>query len=276
MCCAATMMAVTGTSIKWATESLPSTVVVFFRNLLGMLILLPWLLPRDAGFRTNRLPLHAVRCLLGVGAMYCYFQALKTLPLATAVMLNFTSPLFIPLIARVWLKEPLSPVISIAAVLGLIGVAIIWHPGADFLTAGSVFALASAIFASGSLVTVRKLTSTEPASRVAFFFALGGAIATAIPLPVTWQTPTAHQWIPLLLTGACATASQILLTRGYSMLPAGQASIFQYLTVPLAILFGWAVWGEPLSWSLAAGGALIIASGVLASRNPQPQSPAGD
>jgi drug/metabolite transporter (DMT)-like permease len=266
MSAAAVTMALTGTLVKYATEGLPAPIVVFFRNIFGLLVLLPWLLPNKAeGIRTTRLPLHGLRCAFGLGAMYCYFQALARLPLAEAVMLNFTSPLFIPLIAWFWLGEPVTRRMACAVGAGLVGVALIMRPGTEIFSVGSVFALVSAVFASASLVTVRKLSDTEPPSRMTFYFALGGAIVTAFPLPWYWTTPTGHQWIPLVATGACATCAQLLLSKGYSLIPAGVAGVFHYLTVPIATFFGWLFWDEALAWQAVAGGVLICAAGIFAS-----------
>jgi drug/metabolite transporter (DMT)-like permease len=109
MVAAALMMAVVGVSVKWATHDLPTPVVVFFRNFFGLTALLPWLIkPGGITLRTERLRLHALRCAFGLCAMFTYFAALSALPLAQAVVLNFTSPLFIPFIARAWLGETLS------------------------------------------------------------------------------------------------------------------------------------------------------------------------
>jgi drug/metabolite transporter (DMT)-like permease len=197
--------------------------------------------------------------------MYCYFQALARLPLAEAVMLNFTSPLFIPLIAWLWLREPITLRMAFAVGAGIAGVALIMRPGSDIFSIGSVYAVVSAVFASASLVTVRKLSSTEPPSRMTFYFALGGAMATALPLPWYWTTPTGHQWIPLVATGACATCAQLLLSKGYSLIPAGVAGVFHYLTVPLATFFGWLFWNEALAWQAALGGVIICGAGIIAS-----------
>ena len=266
MSAAALTMALVGTSVKWATGDLPPPVVVFFRNLFGVLVLLPFVLQGSRiDLRTTRLGMHLLRCLLGIGAMYFYFFALSGLPLAEAIVLNFTSPLFIPIIARLWLKERLGSRSVIATVVGFIGAAFVMRPEADHFTKYSLFALISAVFASASLVGVRKLTSTEPAGRVVFYFAFGSSILTAGPLAWSWQTPEPTQWIPLLLTGALASCAQFLLTRGYARAPAAIAAVFHYLTVPTAALLGWLFWGEKLSIHTAIGAVLICAAGIWVS-----------
>jgi drug/metabolite transporter (DMT)-like permease len=272
MAAAALTMACVGTSVKWATEGLPSTVVVFFRNFFGLLVLAPWILrPGAVSLRTPRWPLHLLRGVFGLGAMYCYFFAIARMHLAEAVMLNFSSPLFIPLIARLWLKEPLTRRVGAAAAVGFAGVALIERPGAGLYSLPAAVALASAVFASAALVAVRKLGSTEPPSRTAFYFTLIGAAATAVPLPAVWVAPQAHQWLPLLATGAFASLAQVLLSKGYALSPAGIAATFHYLTVPAAALLGWVIWGERITWLTAAGGLLICLAGILVSLPSAPR-----
>lgn len=272
MTAAAFAMALVGTSVKWATEGLPSPIVVFFRNLFGLAVLIPLIArPGAVSLRTNVLRFHLLRAFFGLCAMYCYFFAIDHLPLGKAVMLNFTSPLFIPIIAFLWLKEPVTRRIVGAVLLGFVGVALIeshaFHVAAKpGETIGAIFGLLSALFASCALVTLRKLGASEPATRTVFYFALGGAVMTALPLPWTWQTPHgAAQWVPLFLSGALASVAQWLLSKGFALAPAAIAAPVYYLTVPLAAVIGHFAFGDVLDrWSLA-GGALVCAAGILIS-----------
>lgn len=272
MAAAAFAMALVGTSVKWATEGLPSTIVVFFRNLFGLLVIIPLITrPGGVSLRTSVLRFHLLRALFGLFAMYCYFTAIDYLPLGQAVMLNFTSPLFIPVIARLWLKEPITPRIVGAVLIGFAGVAMIeshaFHETAkqsDLL--GAAFGLGSAFFASCALVTLRKLGATEPATRTVFYFALGGAVMTAFPLPWAWKTPVGWaQWVPLFLSGAMASVAQWLLSKGFALAPAAVAAPVYYLTVPLAAIIGYFAFDDQLGAWTIAGGALTCVAGILVS-----------
>jgi drug/metabolite transporter (DMT)-like permease len=275
MAAAAFAMALVGTSVKWATEGLPSGIVVFFRNLFGLAVLLPIIArPGSVTMKTSVLPFHVLRALFGLCAMYSYFYAIDHLALGKAVMLNFTSPLFIPIIARIWLKEKITPRIVGAVLVGFVGVGFIEahafrevaKPGELF---GSSIALLSAVFASCALVTLRKLGATEPATRTVFYFALGGAVMTAFPLPFVWKTPQGwEQWLPLFLSGATASIAQWLLSKGFALAPAAVAAPVYYLTVPLAAIIGHFVFHDHLDrWSLV-GGALVCIAGILVSLPP--------
>lgn len=272
MTAAAFAMALVGTSVKWATQGLPSPIVVFFRNLFGLAVLIP-LIARSGGvsLRTKVLPFHLLRAFFGLCAMYSYFFAIDHLPLGKAVMLNFTSPLFIPIIAMIWLKEPVTRRILGAVAVGFVGVALIeshaFHAAAKpGEVLGAIFGLCSAIFASCALVTLRKLGASEPATRTVFYFALGGAVMTALPLPWTWETPHGSaQWVPLFLSGALASVAQWLLSKGFSVAPAAVAAPVYYLTVALAAVIGHFAFGDVLDrWTLI-GGAFVCAAGIWIS-----------
>jgi drug/metabolite transporter (DMT)-like permease len=267
MLAASVFMALVGTSVKWATDGLPAPVVVFFRNFFGLVVLLPWLLtPGGITLKTGQLRLHGLRCLFGFCAMNCYFYAISHLHLAGAVALNFTSPLWIPFVALFWLREKITRRVVLASIVGLAGVWFIRTPESNVLSLPGFSGLLSAIFASAALVGVRRLTlAGEPAGRIVFFFALGSTLLTAVALPFFWKTPTPHQWLALLLTGALASVAQFLLSRGFARAPAAVAAVFYYGTVPAAAFFGWLFWGEVLTPGFALGAGLICAAGIAAS-----------
>jgi drug/metabolite transporter (DMT)-like permease len=267
MLAASVVMALVGTSVKWATDGLPSPLVVFFRNLFGLIALLPWLAaPGGITLRTANWRIHAVRCVFGFLAMQCYFFAISRLHLGSAVALNFTSPLWIPFVAHVWLREPLTRRVLIASLIGLAGVWAIRTPESGVWSPAGAIGLLSAFFASGALVGVRRLTlAGEPAGRIVFYFALGSTFFTALPVPFFWTMPTGPQWVALAATGALASLAQFLLSRGFARAPAGVAAVAYYATIPAAAFFGWWFWGEPLTRAFAIGAALICVAGVIAS-----------
>ena len=267
MLAASVAMALVGTSVKWATDGLPPPVVVFFRNFFGLVVLIPWLAaPGGINIRTAHLRLHGLRCLFGFFAMNFYFYAISHLHLAGAVALNFTSPLWIPFVALFWLREKITRRVLLASAVGLAGVWFIHTPESSVLSLAGFSGLLSALFASAALVGVRRLTlAGEPAGRIVFYFAFGSTLLTGLALPFFWKTPTPHQWMALVLTGALASLAQFLLSRGFARAPAAVSAIFYYGTVPAAAFFGWLFWGETLTTGFALGAGLICAAGIAAS-----------
>ena len=98
------LLAVMAASIKHLSQEVPQEILVFTRNLFGLVFLVPII--AHHGFhslKTSRLPLHMMRALVGVTAMYCYFYVIANLPLAEAALVKLSSPFFLPIIALLWL-----------------------------------------------------------------------------------------------------------------------------------------------------------------------------
>lgn len=256
-----------GAAIKLASSELPNEVVVFFRNLFGLLFVLPWLLRRGPGaLATRHLRWHLTRGLAGLSAMYCFFYAIAHIPLAEAVLMKLTAPLFLPLVAFVWLRERPAAAVGGAVALGFAGVALVLRPGLRELSPVLLVALAGGAFAAVAKTGVRGLTRTEPITRVVFYFALIATLVSAVPLAWSWVEPSPRAWALLVLVGLLATGGQLFMTAAYGLGPAAQVGPFTYTSVLFASAYGWLFWGEALTVLTAVGAALVIASGLLTSR----------
>lgn len=261
------LFAAAGAVVKDVATSLPNEMVVFFRSLIGLVALTPWLVHRGPRyFATRKLGAHLVRALAGLAAMYCYFYALGRLPLAEAVLLNYSSPLFIPLAALLWVGEGFSYRLWWPIGIGFVGIALILKPGLSLLAPIALIGLAAGVFSALAMAGIRRLTSTEPATRVVFYFSLVSALVSAVPLAWAWRTPDPALWLKLLLIGALATAGQLFMTRAYAHAPAAQVGPFMYGTVVFAGLFGWWLWGETPDLASLAGALLVAAAGILTIR----------
>lgn len=267
MTAAAALFAVMGALAKHVATGLPNEMVVFFRSAIGLLALLPLLAGRGlTSLRTTRPVGHVARSLVGLASMYCFFYALAHMPLAEAVLLNYSAPLFIPFVAWLWLGERASYRLLGAIALGFVGVALILKPGLAIFAPVSLIALASGIFAAIAMGGVRGLLSSEPSFRIVFYYSLVCTLASALPLAWAWTTPPAHLWWALLGVGVCASLAHLLMTRAYSYAPAAQIGPFAYVTIVIASLLGWLLWDEVPDALAASGAAVVIAAGVLTIR----------
>jgi drug/metabolite transporter (DMT)-like permease len=265
------MFALTGATVKAASARLPYTEVVFFRSALGLVALLPWLVRGGLrGLATATPGLHLLRGTTGLAAMYCFFYALGHLELATAVLLNYSAPLFIPFIAAVWLGEPVPRSLRWGIPLGFVGIALILQPGLAWpgrgamLDPAALIGVAAGLLAAVSFVAIRRLHASEPTTRIVFYFGVISTGVSALPLLWTWQTPDPALWGLLAAMGVCATAGQLLLTRAYALAPAAQVGPFTYTVVVFSALLGWALWGEvPGPWA-SLGTVLVVVAGILA------------
>jgi drug/metabolite transporter (DMT)-like permease len=250
-------------AVKVAAHDVPNTLVVFFRNAVGLALLLPWA-AREGPRRlaTRHLGGHLVRGLAGVAAMSCFFFAIGRMRLADAVLLNQSFPLFLPVAERAWMGERVRPGVWRGLALGFLGVLVILRPGAGVVSAAALAGLASAVLAATAQVGIRRLTRTEPVTRIVFYFAAIATAAAAVPLPWAWRSPTPRAWAALLAVGALATIGQFVLTRAYAHAPAASVGPFIYTGVVFAVLIDWTVWGVlPDAW-FVPGAALIALAGV--------------
>lgn len=267
MLAAAALFAAMGALAKHAATALPNEMVVFFRSLIGLLVLLPWVARRGLGsLRTARPAAHALRSLVGLGSMYCFFYALGHLPLAEAVLLNYSAPLFIPFVAWLWLGERASAALLGAIALGFLGIALILKPGAAIFTPVSLIALASGILAAVAMGGTRDLLKSEPTLRIVFYYSLVCTLGAAPPLAWAWTAPPASLWWTLVGVGGCATAAHLLMTHAYAHAPAAQIGPFAYATIVFASLLGWRFWGEVPDLPALAGAVTVIGAGVLTLR----------
>ncbi len=261
------MFAGVGAIVKATSASLPGEVLVFFRNLVGALLLLPLLRLGGVSLRTSVFHLHLLRALFGVAALYGYFYVLARIPLGEAVLLTFSAPLFIPFLARLALGEAFGARAIGAAVIGFAGLLLILKPGTGLFRPEVLVGILSGTCAAAAMVCVRQLgRRREPATRVVFYFAVLASLVSALPLAWAWQTPASATWPALLAIGVLASAGQYLLTRGYACAPAGQVGPFTYFSVLFSTLLGWWLWSELPDALSGVGALLVIAAGVIALR----------
>jgi drug/metabolite transporter (DMT)-like permease len=261
------MFASMGATVKAvAVSGMPTEMIVFLRNLAGLLLVLPLLLRGGLANLRTRVPhLHLMRAMMGLSAMYCFFYALEHLALADGMLLKMTSPIFIPLVAWLWLDERTSAYAVLAIPVGFIGVALVLRPQGEFEWA-ALIGLAGGALAAVAKVTVRRLSRSEPSVRIVFYFAVLASLVSAAPLTWAWQSPTPVQWLMILAIGALGTLGQLLLTKGYGAAPAARVGPFTYFSVVFGAAWGYLFWGELLDGYFIAGALLIAVAGLLALR----------
>jgi len=261
-----------GVGIRIVSGELDNTMIVFARNILGLALLLPWLAHRGVGRLATTVPgLHLLRAGAGVAAMYCFFYAIAHLPLAEAMLLKLTAPVFIPLIAIFWLHEQVTTLLWIAIGIGFAGVIVVLDPNLDGQSAMvspiAMIGLLGGILAALAKVTVRRLSATEPPPRIVFYFSLIAGSISAVPLLWAWQTPSPTALLWLLAIAISATLGQLALTRGLSLAPASRMGAFSYFAVIFGAAYGWMIWHERITIALVSGSVLIALAGALAGRS---------
>ena len=268
----ALLFSVMGICIRYASHSVDNYTIVFFRNVVGLILFLPFIFKQGTGFvKTEKLWMHTWRSIVGLAAMYGFFYAIAHLKLSNAMVFTYSSPIFIPVIAWLFLKEKITIAMLCAAGLGFIGVFCVAKPDQGLLNWISVIGIASSLLASMAFVTVRALTQTEPPERIVFYFCLIGSALSVIPMFWMWRTYHVKELLFLIGAGILANVSQIFMSHAYRLAPAGQIAPVNYMAIIFAGVWGFLLWNEVPDLYSVIGFCIILLAILLCSPLTQRQ-----
>lgn len=257
--------------IRLVSAELDPLQIAFFRNLFALAMMLPWLArTRGLGLRTRRLGMHAWRACFGFLAMVAWFYSVTLLPLAEAVALNFTVPLFATIGAALVLGEVVRARRWTATVVGFLGVLIIVRPGfADVSLTMALPVLAAAFMAVATLI-VKSLSSSETPAAIVAYMNLFLTPLSLVPALFVWRWPDAETLGLLICLGAAAALAHIALTRAYSKADASAVLPFDYLRLPLVAAFAYLLFDQvPDPWTWVGGAVIAGAVIYIAHREAQ-------
>ncbi|MEN4903105.1 DMT family transporter [Luteimonas sp. TWI1416] len=258
------LMAIT---IRFASATVPTTEVAFFRNFFGLLALLPILLHAGGGLpRTRHLGRYLVRTLVGLGSMLCAFWAIGHLPLSQAVSLSYAAPLFATIAAVLWLGEIVRVRRWMAVSAGFIGVLVILRPGVAF-SAPMLIPVLGALLAALVAIQMKQLSKIDPPDTIVFYTYVLWVPLSLVPALFQWVWPDPVAWLWLLATGVLGTLGQWLWTRALRL---GEVSALQpisFVQLPIVVIFGWWLFGETVDlWTMAGAAIVFGANGYIAHR----------
>ena len=254
-------------AIRFASATIPTTEVAFFRNFFGLIALLPILLQAGTGIpRTRHLGRYFVRTVVGLGSMLCAFWAIGHLPLSQAISLSYAAPLFATIAAVLWLGEIVRVRRWVAVSAGFVGVLVILRPGAAFslpMLAPVLGALLAAVVA----IQMKQLSKIDPPDTIVFYTYLLWVPLSLVPALFQWVWPGPTAWMWLVATGVLGTLGQWLWTRALRL---GEVSALQpisFVQLPIVVMFGWWLFGETLDlWTLVGAAIVFGANGYIAHR----------
>jgi drug/metabolite transporter (DMT)-like permease len=273
----AILFAVMQALVRQLGDVVPLGQMVFFRGafaVLPVLLIYAWRGELAVAVRTNRPIGQLGRASLSVGGMFTNFSALARLPLADATAISFASPLITVALAALILKERVRIYRWSAVIVGFIGVIVMLIPQFDvnhYVAAGaaaaaaigSVLALLSAFFNSGTVIQTRRLVASEATSSIVFYFSLGITLSGAVTLPFAWQTPTGAELAMLITIGVFGGIGHIFLTESYRFATASVVAPFDYTSMLWALLFGYWLFGELPSALVYVGGIIVAGAGLF-------------
>ncbi len=269
MLAAGLAFATMGVFAKAGAPHFSSIELVFYRSVVGVVTLGAMARFRGWPLTTPHWRLHLQRGVSGVASLGLYFHCIGQMPLATAVTLNYTSPLFLALMTTLLLHQPFRGALTGAIVVSFAGLLLLLQPTLrDDQLVDAMLGLASGFLAALAYVNVTKLGATgEPSWRVVFYFTLLSTVLAGLAMPLTGVHPITldNAWI-LLGVGATATVGQYAMTRAYHSGHTLVVGAFSYSTVVFSAALGLAFWSEALGHYGWLGMALIVAGGLLSLR----------
>jgi len=273
MLVAALGFAIMGALVKIGAQKFSAAELVFYRSLFGLVSIWLFISLQKLPLATPYLGKHMTRALVGFAALVLFFYAIAYLPLATAITLNYTSPLFLAVLMPFFLHEKPRKILLLALVIGFIGVSLLLKPtiDQDNWFAG-LMGLLSGIGAALAYVHVKQLGQVnEPDWRTVFYFTLVSTIGAGLwMLFDSFQRITWQDLLVLCSLGLSATIAQLAMTRAYRTGDTLVVASLAYVTILLASMFGILLWGEHLSFDAWLAIGLIILSGMISIRSAQP------
>ena len=271
MLISALLGALNGAFAKYLSQTMDPLEIVFYRNLIGVFIVLYSLKKFRVKIDSSKLHLLFLRGLFGALAMVLFFYTIATIPLGEAVILNKTSPFFVTILAYYLMKESITPRTFFALVIGFAGVLFIMKPFGIEFSYEHILGVLGGFFAAAAYATIKKIKDIYDA-RVIMLSFMG--IGMFIPLALFIFTPYVEfkmhtelwVWIFLVFMAIVSTSSQWFLTRAYSLSKASIIGVVSYTNIPFAIGFG-VMLGDMLPDIFTLFGiVLIVFGGILVGK----------
>jgi len=237
--------------------------VTFFRNIVAALVIVPFIL-KSGGItvlRTKRPGMHGARALCGVIGNILYFYAFARLALADVVVISQAVPLFVALMAVLFLGEGVGWRRWAAIAVGFVGVVITVNPTGEVAPA-TLATVVATVFWATTMLLMRSLGRTESPYAVAFYYMVAGTVMTALALPWVWQSMPYEVYWYLAGAGVFGAFGQILMTYALKLAEASVVSPFNYTAILWGVLFDLSIWGVAPSARTLTGAVVITAAGL--------------
>ena len=246
------------TIIKHLGQEMPSVEIAWFRALFGLIVIIPFVLRTGPSIlRTKRPGLHVVRGANSSMILALAYFALTHLPIALVTSISFSRPLFLLVLAAVFLHEKIHSHRAIATAVGFIGVLVIVRPGGDFEPA-MLASVGSAMLMAVNIVILKILVRDDPTETMIFSVTMFQTIFLAVPAFIFWQTPTWEQIGWLVAIGVSGTLMQSFMVRAYRAAEASALAPFDYTRLIFASLVGFFIFGEIVDNYTLVGAAILI------------------
>jgi drug/metabolite transporter (DMT)-like permease len=241
--------------------------IAFFRNLAQLIFMLPWVMVAGFGvMRTRRIGAHIRRSSFGILAMLSMFWVLTKMPIAEAIAITFSAPLFTTLGAALFLKESIGVRRWAATLVGFLGVLIIIRPGLRDVSEPHLVAIVCAMLIAGAMLSNKSLSKSENPYAMVVWMGLLMSLLSLAPALTVWQWPAPNVWLWLGVLGVVATAAHLALNQANVKRDASFIAPFGFVQIPFVAVLGYLIFNEaPDLWTWV-GAIVIMGSGVYTVR----------
>jgi drug/metabolite transporter (DMT)-like permease len=254
--------------IRLASHQLHAFEIAFFRNFFGFVATLPLLYRHGFGvLRTNKLPLYFFRCCIGIVSMLAGFWSIAHLPLAQAIALSYSTPIFVTIGAVFFLGEIVRARRWTAVIVGFIGVVVLMHPGTDDFRLASLVAVLAAVMSATAAINIKFLSRTEHADAIVIWTTMLWVPLSLLPALAVWQMPMGWTWLWIVLSGFLGTSAHMCWTRALASADASLLTPISFGQVIVVGVLGWLLFDETVDgWTVAGAAIIFISNGYIAHR----------
>ena len=267
MCLSTVAFALMHALVRYLSSELPTFQIAFFRNLFGLIVLIPLIVQSNFElFRSRQIGLHAIRGVINFGAMLMFFAALSLTPLAKVTALSFTAPIFMAVLSVMFLGERFRVHRWVAILFGFIGMVIILRPGLVAIDTGALLVLGSAALWAVAMVLIKILSRADSSVSIVAWMGIFLCLFSIGPALWVWQPVTGTQLFWLLLVGLFGSIAQIALSQSLKETDPTALMPFDFLKLVWTTLLGVWFFAEIPDVYTWIGAAVIFTSGLYIAR----------
>ncbi len=259
-----TKVALQGSSVIW---------ISFLAYATGAIVLMPYVVRQGVSYlKSEHYPLLIGRAVFGSLASFLYTISINYIPLVNGTLLFNTAPIFIPILALLFLKADIKKSIWIAVLIGFVGIIVIIKPTAAIFTqTGNLIGLASGISLAIAYLMMKMLTASDPGVRIIFYYLGLGALIQLPLLFFAGPFPLVQHVMYAIASGMMLVLAQLALVTGYKYAEASQIGIYQYASVVFVGLLDWMLWDVVPNSRDVLGVCLVALAGMIIIHNSQPK-----
>ncbi|MGB2278779.1 MAG: DMT family transporter [Flavobacteriales bacterium] len=242
---------------------IPAHELILFRSIVSIVLSVAMLQKLGIPLLGNNKKVLMMRGIFGTTALLLFFYTLQNIPLASAVTLQYLSPIFTALFAAIFLKEKMQIKQWLYFGVSFAGVALIKGFDERISLTFMLIGICSAMFSGMAYTCIRQLKDTEHPVVVVLYFPLVAIPIMSVLSYLNWVTPQGTDWLYLLLMGLFTQIAQILMTKGIQSGVANKMISLKYVGTIYALAIGYLLFGESYGIMSLLGIAMVISGVVL-------------